>query len=98
MKCKRCQHDDYTHAEGGVGQCQAWIIKHQTPFVKTDYFGTNINAYSSSIEYESQCPCTEYTDVKPKLRPRRKTLFEMTMDDYTNQPESMKQTHNHYPL
>lgn len=97
MKCKRCQHDDYTHLQG-EGQCQAWIIKHETPFAKTNEFGQSLNAYSQTIEYEAQCPCESYTTIQPKGRPRRRTLLEMSMDEYLQTPKSMKQTHNHYPL
>jgi hypothetical protein len=83
----------------GEGRCQAWIIKYQTPFVKTDYFGDSINAYASSVEYEDQCSCEQFTNVKPNKRPRRKTLLEMdkqTIDFYI--PQSMKRDHHGLPI
>lgn len=97
-RCKRCNHEDYSHLTG-EGRCQAWIVKYQAPFERTDYFGKNINAYVSSVEYEDQCPCEAYTNVKPTKRHRRKTLLEMdreTIDAYI--PMSMKQDHHGLPV
>ena len=76
MKCKRCQHDDYTHL-AGEGQCQAWIVKYETPYVQTNFYGESRNAYAHSIEIESQCPCEAFTNKQPTKRLRRRTLIEM---------------------
>jgi hypothetical protein len=55
-KCPYCQHDYFTHLLDGEGQCQAWLIKHESKFHEVE-ISPDVKAITQEVEYDIQCTC-----------------------------------------